>query len=163
MTARNRKMADAAAADRADIEALLRARTQAEPLLKPKTILKLLGWPYSKFRTVQRQMAMIRATRIIADASRHLSFERSAVASGHAQLPQGLQMLLDNAKLDSILTGLESLNARLDAAERERAEHRKRIDALCQRADAVSAAYAGDPAREAEGLPPPFNPAPNIH
>jgi hypothetical protein len=69
-------------------------------------------------------------------------------------------MLLDNAKLDAILTGLESLNARLDAAERERAEHRKRIDALCQRADAVSEAYAGDPLRQEQGLPPPFDPAP---
>ena len=77
--------------------------------------------------------------------------------------------MLDTKKLDQIIVGFESLNARLDAADRERAEHRQHVDALCQRldelcrrADAVSAAYAGDPVRELEGRSPPFNPTPGI-
>jgi len=68
--------------------------------------------------------------------------------------------MLDVNKLDKILAGLKSINDRLDADDRERAADRERLDALQKRADAVSEAYAGDPLRQEQGLPPPFDPAP---
>jgi hypothetical protein len=74
VSARNRQKFESAQADRAAIDELLRARTQAEPLLTPKEILRLLRWPDGKLRTIQRHCRTIRATRL-SDVQRHVSGE----------------------------------------------------------------------------------------
>jgi hypothetical protein len=53
---RNRKARDAARSTRSQIEALLRRK----PTLVPKQILRIMGWPSSKLRMVQRHLKSIR-------------------------------------------------------------------------------------------------------
>jgi hypothetical protein len=139
--------------DRAKIERLLLARTQAEPLVGSKKLLRLLGWPVSRLRTLEREVRAIRSD----VARRHANFNKTG------KLVPAIwseESMLDVNKLDKILAGLKSINDRLDADDRERAADRERLDALQKRADAVSEAYAGDPLRQEQGLPPPFDPAP---
>jgi hypothetical protein len=50
----------AAAARRARIRALLRGRTQDEPILQAADILRLLGDPTLRLRTVERDLRAIR-------------------------------------------------------------------------------------------------------
>jgi hypothetical protein len=78
LSARNPVKFEAAKADRAEIDALLRTRSQAEPLLVPKDVLRLLEWPDCKLRTVQRHFRRIREARL-SDVQRHLSTELSEV------------------------------------------------------------------------------------
>jgi hypothetical protein len=60
---RNRVRFESARADREDIRAVLAARTQAEPLLTAKAILRLLEWPDERLCTVRRHLRAIRAPR----------------------------------------------------------------------------------------------------
>ena len=57
---RNRPLFEAAQADREKIRAVLATRGQDEPLFTPKDLLRILGWPDTKLRTMQRHLDAIR-------------------------------------------------------------------------------------------------------
>jgi hypothetical protein len=78
MTVRDRRKHEAAQADRAKIDALLRTRTQDQPLLVPREVLRILDWPNSKLRTIQRHFCKIRAAKM-SDVRRHLSNDLMSV------------------------------------------------------------------------------------
>jgi hypothetical protein len=78
MSARDRRKHEAAQADRARIDALLRTRTQDQPLLVPREVLRILDWPNSKLRTIQRHFRKIRAAKKSV-VQRHLSNDRVSI------------------------------------------------------------------------------------
>ncbi len=56
-----RRPRHAVESDRRAIAAVLAGRTQAQPLLSAKEVLRILGWPDRRRRFVQRQTRAIRA------------------------------------------------------------------------------------------------------
>jgi hypothetical protein len=83
MTARNPIAFAAGQAHRAEIDALLRTRTQADPLLSPKEILRMLEWPDQRLRMVQRYVRSIRARARIGVVPRHLSGGQCPLVFNH--------------------------------------------------------------------------------
>ncbi len=66
-TPRNRVRFDAARADREKVRAVLSTRRQDEPLFTPKELLRILGWPDERLRTVRRHLEAIRLTSLNQD------------------------------------------------------------------------------------------------
>jgi hypothetical protein len=84
MTARNPIAFAAGQAHRTAIDDLLRSRTQADPLLSPKEILRMLDWPDQRLRMVQRYVRSIRARgRRISVVQRHLSNDQCSLVFNH--------------------------------------------------------------------------------
>jgi len=77
--ARNRAQSTLAEAERRVIRDLLAARRQDEPLFTHKELLRILGWPTDRLRTVRRHVRAIRASAPREPAS----LARSALESAH--------------------------------------------------------------------------------
>jgi hypothetical protein len=61
LSLRNRRQSAVALREREEIRAVLATRRQDEPLYTPKEILRILGWPDDRLRSVQRHAHAIRA------------------------------------------------------------------------------------------------------
>jgi hypothetical protein len=127
MTTRTREQV---AADRRKIADLLLARSQAEPMLAAKDLLRLLNWPLQRLRMMEREVRAIRSD-VAAVARRQANSQHSRPQSterSHAPM-------LDPAKLDAILNAIQKLEARLVRSEQRVAAFESEVDALVARSD----------------------------
>jgi hypothetical protein len=83
MSARNPIAFASGQAHRTAIDNLLRSRTQDQPLLVPREILRMLDWPDQRLRMVQRYVRSIRARARIGVVPRHLSGGQCPLVFNH--------------------------------------------------------------------------------
>jgi hypothetical protein len=116
------------AQDQARIAELLCARTQAEPILPNKELLRLLAWPSEALRTLERDVKAVR--RQFRVARRHVeNFDGAKI--GHEERSYVME------KLEQILAALDTLARRMDSLERVGADFASKMDSVTARADAM--------------------------